>query len=55
MKQAPGFDGLLFDPLSLAQNGLASPEVDVSRRKVLQALVVTTMVIVIDEGVDLLS
>ena len=55
MKQAPGFDGLSFDPFSLFQNGLAAPEVDVGRREVLQALVVAPMVVVFDEGVDLLS
>ena len=54
MKQASRFDGVPFDPFSLLQDGLAAPEVDVGRGKVLQALVVSTMVIVIDEGVDLL-
>ena len=34
MKQAPGFDGLLFDPFSLSQDGLAAPEVDISRGEV---------------------
>ena len=54
MKQAPGFDGLLFDPFSLSQDGLAAPEVDISRGEVLQALVVSSVVVVLDEGVDLL-
>ncbi len=54
MKQAPCFDGLSFDPLSLFQNGLAASEVDVGRGEVFQALVVAMMVVVIDEGVDLL-
>ncbi len=54
MKQAPGFDGLLFDPFSLFQNGLAAPEVDVSRGEVLQALVLSSVIVVLDEGVDLL-
>ena len=54
MKQAPGFDCLLFDPFSLSQNGLAAPEVDISRGEVLQALVVSSVVVVLDEGVDLL-
>ena len=52
MKQAPGFDGLSFDPFSLFQNGLATPEVDVSRREVLQALVIAPVIIVVDEGVN---
>ena len=55
MKQASRFDGLSFDPFSLFQNGLAAPEVDVRRRKVLKAFVVAAMVIVIDKGVDLPS
>ena len=53
MKQAPGFDGLLFDPFSLSQNGLAAPEVDISRGEVLQALVVAAVVVVVDKGADL--
>ncbi len=55
MKQASRFDGLSFDPFSLFQNGLATSEVDVGRREVLQALVITPVIVVIDEGVDLLS
>ena len=55
MKQASRFDGLLFDPFSLFQDGLAAPEVDVSGCEILQALVVAPMVVVIDKGIDLLS
>ena len=40
MKQAPRFDGLLFDPFSLFQDGLAASEVDIGRGEVLQALMV---------------
>ena len=54
MKQASRFAGLSFDPLSLFQNGLAAPEVDVGPREILQALVVAPMVVLLDEGVDLL-
>ncbi len=54
MKQAPRFDCLLFDPFSLSQNGLASSEVDVSGREVLQALVIATVIVMLDEGVNLL-
>ena len=53
MKQAPGFDGLPFDPFSLLQDGLAASEVDIGRSKVLQALVVAPVIVMIDEGVDL--
>ena len=55
MKQAARFDGLLFDPFSLFQNGLSAPEVDIGGRKVLQALVVAPVVVVLDERVDLLA
>ena len=32
--QVSGFDGLAFDPFSLQQDGLATPEVDVGRSEV---------------------
>ena len=54
MKQASRFDGLPFDPFSLLQDGLTAPEVDVCWRNILQALVIETMVVVIDEGINLL-
>ncbi len=54
MKQAPRFDCLSFDPFSLSQNGLASSEVDVSGREVLQALVVATVIVMLDESTNLL-
>ena len=54
MKQAPGFDSLSFYPFSLLQDGLTAPEVDVGRGEVLQALVIAPMVVMLDEGVDLL-
>ena len=50
MKQAPRFDGLLFDPFSLFQDGLAASEVDIGRGEVLQALMVAVMVVVIDDA-----
>ena len=53
MLQATRLDGLLFNPFSLFQNGLSAPEVDVSGRKVLQALVIAPVIVVFDEGVDL--
>ena len=53
MKQAPGFDCLSFDPFSLFQDGLAAPEVDIGRGKVLQALVIAPVIVVLDEGFDL--
>ncbi len=47
------FDGLSFDPFSLQQDGLAAPEVDVGGREVAQALVVTAVIVMLDEGLDL--
>ena len=55
MKQASPFDGQSLDPFSFLQNGLSPSEVDVGGRDVLWALVVATTVVLIDEGVDLLS
>ena len=51
--QAPLLDGVLFDPFALLQDLVTAPEVDVSRRQVLQAFVVAVMIVVIDEGADL--
>ncbi len=55
MKQAPVFDGRSFDPVSLFQNGFTAPEVDIGRGEVLQALVIASVVVVLDERVDLLA
>src|SRR5262245_61428365 len=52
--QASGFECVAFDPFSLQQNGLAPPEVDVSRREIGNALVVSEVVVVSDEVADLL-
>ena len=54
MTQAPGLDSLSFDPFSLLQDGLAASEVDIGRGEVLQALVIASMVVLIDKGIDLL-
>ena len=53
MKQALGFDGLLFVSFSLFKNGLAAPEVDIGGCQVADALVVSVVVVVVDECVDL--
>ena len=46
------FDGLSFDPFALKQDGLTASEVDVGRRQVPQALMVASMIVVIDEAID---
>src|SRR5258707_965184 len=51
--QASVLDGLSFDPFSFQEDGLAASEVDVGRRQVGDALVVSQMVVVGDEVTDL--
>src|ERR1700746_534649 len=54
MQAASLFDGFLFDLFPPFENGLTASEVDVSRRQVVQALVVSTVVVVRDELLDAL-
>ena len=51
--RAPLLDGPSFDPFSFQQDGLPSPEVDIGGREVAQALVITAVIVVLDEGLDL--
>ena len=53
MLQAPLFDSLSFDPFSCPQDGLTAPEVDIGRCEIAQALVIAVVVVVLDEGRDL--
>ena len=53
MLQAPVLDGLSFDPFPFQQDGLAAPGVDIGGREVIQALVVTPVVVVLDEDAEL--
>lgn len=53
MLQAPMFDGLSFDPFALFDDGRSPAEVGVCLRHVVQALMVTLVVVVLDEGLDL--
>ena len=46
-------DRLLLDALAIEQNGLRSAEVDVGRCEIVQALMVTVVVVVLHEGIDL--
>ena len=52
MLQAPLFECLSFDPFSCPQDGFPTPEVDVGRREIAQALVIPPVIIVGDEGLD---
>jgi hypothetical protein len=53
MQQAPSFDGLMFGPFPLRKDGLAAPEVEVGRGRVVEALVVAVAVVMFDKGLDL--
>ncbi len=53
MIQAAVFDGEFLDPFSPFDNGGGAPEVGVSRRDVAEAFVMALVVIVLDEGPDL--
>ena len=50
--QAPRFERFSLDPFPLFQDGFVASEVDVGRRDVVQALVVSSMIVVVDEGLD---
>src|SRR5450759_4363242 len=45
-------NGLEFDPLTLFEDSLAGPEVDVLRRQIVQALMIPPCVVVMDELAD---
>ena len=53
MVQAPMFDGLSFDPFSAFDDGFGPAEVGVCRRHVAEAFVVTLVVLVFEERLDL--
>ena len=53
MLQAAFSDGLFLDLLSHLQDLSTAPVIDISRRQIAEALVVTVIVVVIDEGADL--
>jgi hypothetical protein len=53
MVQAPEFDGLSFDPFSSQQDGLPASEGDVGWGEIIEALVITPVVVSLDEGRNL--
>ena len=53
MLQAPMFDGLSLDPFALFDDGRCPAEIGVGGRHIGQALVVSLMIMVFDEGLDL--
>jgi hypothetical protein len=50
--QATILDCGSVDPFSFEQDGLSAAEVDVGRCEIVRALLITAMVVVIDERVD---
>ena len=51
--QATVGNGLSFDPLSFGQDGRAVPAVDVGGGEIVDAFVVSAVVVVVDEGGNL--
>lgn len=47
--QAAIGEGLSFDPLSFCENDVAPPEIGIRRGQIADALVVATVVVVVDE------
>ena len=52
MHQASVLDGLSFDPFSFQQDGVASAEVNIGRCQAANGLMVTPVVVMIDEEVE---
>lgn len=52
MLQAPMFDGLSLDPFAQFDDCRSPAEVGVGRRHIGQALVVSLVIVVLDEGLD---
>ncbi len=53
MVQAALSDGVAFNPFAFEQDGLAAPEIDVGWGEIVEAFVVSTMIVILDEGRDL--
>ena len=53
MEQASLVDGSSFDTLAFEQDGFSSAEIDIRRRQIIDALVITPMIVVLDEGFDM--
>lgn len=53
MKQAALSDGFAFDPFPFQHDDVAAPEVDIGGCEIADALVVSTVIVVIDEAGNL--
>jgi len=53
MKEAALFDGFAFDPLPFQHDDVAAPEVDIGGRKIADAVVLSTVIVMLDERRDL--
>ena len=54
MLQAPILECLSLDPFSSFDDGGSPAAIDIGRRHIVEALVVALVVVVLDEGLDLL-
>ena len=54
MLQVPILECLSFDPFSSFDNGRSPAEVGIGRRHVVEALVMALIIVMLDEGLDLL-
>lgn len=52
MEQASLLDGSSYDALAFKQDGLASAEVDIGRREIVDVLVIAAVIVMLDEGLD---
>ena len=53
MLQASLLDGLALDPFAFCEDGLSAAEVDIGGCEIVEALVRSGMVVMLDEGRDL--
>jgi hypothetical protein len=53
MLQAAVGDGLAFDPFAFEEDALGLSKIDVSRREIVEALVISGVVVLLDESRDL--
>lgn len=53
MQQAPMLDGFAFDPFAVFDDGFRPSEIGVGGCHIVEALVVAPMIVVLDEGADL--
>ena len=53
MLQAPVLNSLAFDPSTLQLDGLTASEIDIGRREIAQDIVIAVLVVMLNEGLDM--